>query len=251
MIEKHDCEKDLTMETASNTDTTDTADKDQSQPQPQNQVPPQGDAGDYAGDRQVSECDDISCETAKNECEKCDAKESEDEIKEEIKEKEEKSKRELENEVRRLSGELEKLLAALEEEKGRYIRLYAEYENYRKRTTAEKQAVYIDAYADVLKEILPVYDTLERALTMAGDTTDPAKLIEGIKLTLDMFTGALAKMGIERYGEPGEKFDPNLHNAVMHEESEAHGEGEITQVFQPGFKKGDRVLRFAMVKVAN
>lgn len=170
--------------------------------------------------------------------------------KEKDKEKE-KSKRKLENEIKRLNGEVEKLNAALDEEKNRYIRLYAEYDNYRKRTVSEKQAVYADAYADVLKEVLPVYDTLERALNMASDATDSTKLTEGIKLTLDMFASAFNRLGIERFGEPGEKFDPALHNAVMHEESEEHGEGEITAVFQPGFKKGDRVLRFAMVKVAN
>lgn len=159
--------------------------------------------------------------------------------------------RKLEGEIKRLSGELEKLRATLDEEKNRFVRLYAEYENYRKRTAAEKQAIYVDAYADVLKEILPVYDALERALNISAGTNDFEKMLEGIKMTFDMFGKAFEKMGIERFGAPGDKFDPSLHYAVMHEESDAHGEGEITEVFQPGFKKGDRVLRFAMVKVAN
>jgi len=159
--------------------------------------------------------------------------------------------RKLEGEIKRLSGELEKLRATLDDEKNRFVRLYAEYENYRKRTAAEKQAIYVDAYADVLKEILPVYDALERALNISAGTNDFEKMLEGIKMTFDMFGKAFEKMGIERFGAPGDKFDPSLHYAVMHEESDAHGEGEITEVFQPGFKKGDRVLRFAMVKVAN
>ena len=162
-----------------------------------------------------------------------------------------KSKRKLEGEIKRLGGEFEKLNAIIDSEKERYIRLYAEYDNYRKRTAAEKQSVYAEAYADVLKEILPVYDSLALALTAADDTPDAANLARGVKLTLDAFSGAMAKLGIEEFGDPGDKFDPTLHNAVMHEENEALGEGEIVAVFQRGFKRGDRVLRFAMVKVAN
>ena len=187
------------------------------------------------------------------------------EVNEEIEETEEsqeknpkekdKSKRKLEAEIKRLGGELEKQNAMLDSEKERYIRLYAEYDNYRKRSAAERQAVYIDAYSEALKEILPVYDTLERALEAADGITDngngAAKMVEGVKMTLGMFTEAFARLGIERFGEVGEKFDPTMHNAVMHEVNEAFGEQEINAVFQRGIKKGDRILRFAMVKVAN
>lgn len=237
-----ECEKDMTPEEIKNTDNTDTADAKQSQSEPETQV--------LQSEPESQNTDNISPDAECGQKEKCSC-EKEEKPSEKEKHSGEKEKRKLESEIRQLSGEIEKLNAALDEEKGRYIRLYAEYENYRKRTAAEKQAVYIDAYADALKEMLPVYDALERALNMASGTTDPAKMLEGIKLTFDMFNGALGKMGIERFGAPGDKFDPVLHNAVMHEESDERGEGEITEVFQPGFKKGDRVLRFAMVKVAN
>jgi Molecular chaperone GrpE (heat shock protein) len=185
---------------------------------------------------------------ADNQGDCCDPPEKEKE-----KEKD-KSKRKLENEIKRLGGELEKLSGALDGEKDRYIRLYAEYDNYRRRTAAEKQAVFTDAYTDALKEILPVYDSLERALAVsvsANEGDSAIKLVEGVKLTLNVFSEALAKLGIEQFGAAGDKFDPSMHNAVMHEENGELGEGEITAVFQRGFKKGDRVLRFAMVKVAN
>lgn len=239
MMDMNEKEKELNPEAQDNTENISGANPDKTT---EDSPIPESVAGDGTEEPQG---------TDNSENEKQDT-EQEEKGKDKEKDKEkEKSKRKLENEIKRLNGEVEKLNAALDEEKNRYIRLYAEYDNYRKRTVSEKQAVYADAYADVLKEVLPVYDTLERALNMASDTTDTAKLTEGIKLTLDMFAAAFNRLGIERFGEPGEKFDPALHNAVMHEESEEHGEGEITAVFQPGFKKGDRVLRFAMVKVAN
>lgn len=240
MIESNDREKEMTSEdpiTANQADTANTC-----QCESCNEAAPEEKACDQACEQQGDTAENTDTGTENTESEK---NETEDNC------ENEKSKRKLDSEVRRLSAEIEKLNSMLDDEKNRFVRLYAEYENYRKRTTAEKQAVYVDAYADVLKEILPVYDTLERALNMASDSTDAAKILEGIKLTLDMFGGAFEKLGIERFGAPGDKFDPNLHNAIMHEESDEHGEGEITAVFQPGFKRGDRVLRFAMVKVAN
>jgi molecular chaperone GrpE len=239
MIDMNEKEKELNPEAQDNTENIPGANPDKTT---ENSPIPESVAGDGTEEPQGTD----NSETEMQDTEQ----EEKGKDKEKDKEKE-KSKRKLENEIKRLNGEIEKLNMALDEEKNRYIRLYAEYDNYRKRTASEKQAVYADAYADVLKEVLPVYDTLERALNMASDATDAANLVEGIKLTLDMFAAAFNRLGIERFGEPGEKFDPALHNAVMHEESEEHGEGEITAVFQPGFKKGDRVLRFAMVKVAN
>lgn len=242
MIDMNKKDKDKTTETQDNTDNPDIPGANPDKTTADSPIPESVAGGENGAEDANPQAADNS-EGIKQEKEPAGDKEKEKE--------KDKSKRKLEGEIKRLNGEVDKLNEALDEEKNRYIRLYAEYDNYRKRTAAEKQAVYTDAYADVLKEVLPVYDTLERAVSMAAEATDATKLVEGIKLTLDMFTASFSKLGIERFGEPGDKFDPALHNAVMHEESEEHGEGEITAVFQPGFKKGDRVLRFAMVKVAN
>lgn len=143
----------------------------------------------------------------------------------------------------------EKELAALKEEMAaqneKYLRLLAEYENYRRRTQKEKEATYADAYADALKVLLPTADNLERALRFP----DSAKVVEGVQMTLDKLQAALVTLGIEEI--PCETFDPNFHNAVMHIEDEAYREGAIVEVFEKGYKKGERVIRYAMVKVAN
>lgn len=143
----------------------------------------------------------------------------------------------------------EKELAALKEELAaqneKYLRLLAEYENYRRRTQKEKETTYADAYADALKVLLPTADNLERALRFP----DSAKVVEGVQMTLDKLQQALAALGIEEI--PCETFDPSLHNAVMHVEDEAYGENAIVEVFEKGYKKGERVIRYAMVKVAN
>ncbi len=127
----------------------------------------------------------------------------------------------------------------------KYLRIMAEYDNYRKRAGKDRENAYADAYCDVLKEILPVADNLERAVAFTAD----ANLAQGVAMTYQQLKEAFAKLGIEEI--PTDTFDPNYHNAVMHVEDEEHGEGEIVEVFQKGYKKGDRVLRFAMVKVAN
>jgi len=136
---------------------------------------------------------------------------------------------------------------ALDELNDRYLRMAAEYDNYRKRAQKEREAAYTDAAADVLKEILPVIDTLERAAKFG----DGDKLSEGVNMTLKMFEEVLGKLGVEEIKALGEQFDPELHNAVMHGESDEHGENVITDVFQKGYKKGDKVIRYAMVKVVN
>ncbi len=140
-------------------------------------------------------------------------------------------------------------LAALKEElaaqNDKYLRLMAEYENFRRRAQKDRENTYADAYADVLKEILPVVDNLERALQFS----EGAQLAQGVQMTYAQFLEAMKHMGIEQIETT--TFDPNVHNAVMHVEDETKGEGEIVEVFQKGYKKGERVLRFAMVKVAN
>ncbi|MGL5354334.1 MAG: nucleotide exchange factor GrpE [Clostridium sp.] len=131
--------------------------------------------------------------------------------------------------------------------KERLLRVSAEYENYRKRTAKEKEGIYTDACADVLKEILPVIDNLERALSVEGSIED---LKKGIEMTVKGVNTSFEKLGVEEIDTTGE-FDPNLHQAVMHIQDEALGQNVVAEVFQKGYKKGDKVLRYTMVKVAN
>ncbi len=129
-----------------------------------------------------------------------------------------------------------------------YLRLAADYDNFRKRTVKEKEASYGNGKADAVAKMLPVYDNLERALKQ--DTEDAAYK-KGVELIMTELVKIFTNLGVEIFGEVGETFDPNLHNAVMHIESEEAGENAITMVFQKGFKQGDKVIRFAMVQVAN
>ncbi|MBR6735875.1 MAG: nucleotide exchange factor GrpE [Oscillospiraceae bacterium] len=147
--------------------------------------------------------------------------------------------------------ELEAALIAAEkkaeEAEDKYLRLAAEYENFRKRSKAEREAIYADAAADAVKELLPILDNLERATQY----TAPEKVSEGVQLILKSLPDVFAKMKITVFGKAGEQFDPNIHNAVMHIEDEAYGENEIVDVFQQGYMLGDKVVRYAMVRVAN
>ena len=145
------------------------------------------------------------------------------------------------------SEELEKAKAELEDMKRKYLVMLAEYDNYRKRAQKERENVYSDAYADAIKTLLPVFDNIERANTFVG--TDG--ISEGLKMIINQFKDALSGLGIETFGEAGDNFDPNLHNAVMQTEDESLGENTIAEVFQKGYKRGDKIIRFAMVKVAN
>jgi molecular chaperone GrpE len=128
------------------------------------------------------------------------------------------------------------------------LRLAAEYENYRKRTAVEKESSYANGKADTIEKLLPVYDNLSRA--MAQETADAAYK-KGVEMTLNELVKILTSMGVEIIGQVGDQFDPNLHNAIMHTEDESVEENTITQVFQQGFKMGEKVIRFAMVQVAN
>ena len=141
---------------------------------------------------------------------------------------------------------LEKELAAAKEA---HIRTLAEYDNYRKRSTREKEAAYGDAKAAALKELLPVLDNFDRAL--AAEDADAETLRKGLEMISGSFLSILEKLGVEAFGEAGEPFDPNIHNAVMHLEDESLGENVIAAVFSKGYKLGDRILRPAMVQVAN
>ena len=130
----------------------------------------------------------------------------------------------------------------------KYLRLMAEYDNYRKRSQKEKDALYGDIKANTLKTFLPVYDNLVRAL--AQQTEDEAYK-KGVEMIMTQFNSTMEKLGVTPMDCLGQKFDPAFHNAVMHVEDEEKGENEIVEVFQQGFMLGDRVVRFAMVKVAN
>ena len=130
----------------------------------------------------------------------------------------------------------------------RYLRLAAEYDNYRKRTAKEKEALWSSAKADTDAAFLPVYDNLERAIKQ--ETADEAYK-KGVEMTMNQLKEVFAKLGIEEIPALGEQFDPNLHNAVMHIDDENLGENVVAQVFQAGFRCGEKVIRFAMVQVAN
>ena len=138
--------------------------------------------------------------------------------------------------------------ALLKAEKDRYLRLAAEYDNYRKRSAKERESIYQDVRADTVTKFLPVYDNLARAL---GQATCDEAYRKGVEMIMTQLRDILSRMGVTEIEALGQKFDPALHNAVMHEEDETKGEGEIVQELQKGFKMGDKVIRFAMVRVAN
>ena len=133
-------------------------------------------------------------------------------------------------------------------ERDAHLRLAAEYDNFRKRTVKEKEASYGNGKADAVAKMLPVYDNLERAL---NQPTEDAAYKKGVEMTMNELVKIFTSLGVEIFGEAGEEFDPNLHNAVMHIDDDSFGENTICQVFQKGFKIGDKVVRFAMVQVAN
>ncbi len=129
-----------------------------------------------------------------------------------------------------------------------YLRLAADYDNFRKRTLKEKELSYGNGKADAVEKLLPVYDNLERAL---NQPTEDEAYKKGVEMTMTQLVNIFAGLGVEIYGNPGDVFDPNLHNAVMHTQEEGVAENTITQVYQKGFKMGDKIVRFAMVIVAN
>lgn len=132
--------------------------------------------------------------------------------------------------------------------KDQFLRLAAEYDNYRKRTAKEKENLWTDAKADTVQAFLPVYDNLERALKQ--ETADDA-FKKGVEMTMNQLKEVFAKLGVTEIDAQGKPFDPNLHNAVMHIEDDNFGENTVAQVFQAGFLLGEKVIRFAMVQVAN
>ena len=149
--------------------------------------------------------------------------------------------------IEQLRAQLEQLQAELDAANDKYLRMIAEYDNFRKRSAKEKESIYADAQSDAVQNILPIGDNLARA----AQFTDPASVSKGIAMMQKSFEEALGKMGITEIEAQDKEFDPNWHNAVMHVEDEAFGENVVVEVLQKGYRKGDHVVRYAMVKVAN
>ncbi len=143
----------------------------------------------------------------------------------------------------------EKLTAELNETKDKLLRVMAEYDNFRKRSQKEKEMAYGDTKASTIAEFLPVYDNFIRA--MSAEATDLDSFKKGIEMIFNQYGETFKKLGVESFGEKGEAFDPNIHNAVMHGEDENLPENSISDVFSTGYKMGDRVIRPAIVKVVN
>ena len=148
-------------------------------------------------------------------------------------------------------AELKETVLAKEKEiaelNDKYLRLYAEYDNFRRRSAKEREGIYFDAKSDTVKNILPILDNMERATAF----TEADKVLEGMNLILKSFNESFAKMDVKEIEALGKTFDPNVHYAVMHIEDEAYGENEVVEVLQKGYTCGDKVIRYAMVKVAN
>jgi molecular chaperone GrpE len=162
------------------------------------------------------------------------------EVKEENEVKEEKPKEE---------SKEEKLQKELDEKSDQLLRIAAEYDNFRKRSQREKDALYLDCKASVIKELLPVADNFDRIFANPDISFEDYK--KGVEMTFKQFETVFKDLNVESFGEEGEQFDPNFHNAVMHNEDENLGENVITNVFAKGYKVGDKVVRPAMVAVAN
>lgn len=149
--------------------------------------------------------------------------------------------------VKKYKEEIQKLKEELEVEKDKYLRQTAEYQNFKKRTAKEKEGIYTDACVDVLKEILPNLDNIERAIAAEGNIE---ALKQGVEMTLKGFQNSLEKLGVTEI-ETSEGFDPNFHNAIMHIEDPELGTNVVVEVFMKGYKRGDKVIRHSMVKTAN
>lgn len=189
---------------------------------------------------EAAENEEIKKEEPAEKAEKAEDKKPEEGRKEEKKSSKKSSKK---------PDKAAQLEAELAEQKDRYLRLAAEYDNYRKRSQREKEKVGGDTKAYVLSEILPVIDNFERAAN--NSSADFEAYRKGIEMTFEQMTAIIAKLGAEPFGEVGDKFDPNAYSAVMHIESDELGENEVAQVFSKGYKLGDRIIRFAVVQVAN
>ncbi len=164
---------------------------------------------------------------------------------------EKKKLKKAEAEIAELKKQLEAKDAEAAELADRYTRLFAEFDNFRKRTAKELEGKAADAACDTVAQLLPVLDNLERAAQYNTEDASETPMGKGLELTLKSFVEALSKLGVHEIEAEGKQFDPNIHNAVMHIEDESLGENEVVEVFMKGYAKGDHVLRHSMVKVAN
>ncbi len=149
--------------------------------------------------------------------------------------------------AKKLEAKVAELEKSLAEQNDKYLRMMAEYDNFRKRSAKEKDETYSDAYADALTQLLPIIDNLERAVGVS----EADAVLKGLEMTLKGAADALEKLGVTAFGAKGDEFDPNMHNAVMTVESADVSEGQVVDVFQKGYKRGDKIIRYAMVTVAN
>ena len=185
--------------------------------------------------------EEVKTEEPEIEAKEADGKKPEAEKAEEKKPEEKKGKEKKEEKKLDLKAEMDAL-------NDKYLRICAEYDNFRKRSQKEKDSLYGDVKAETLKKFLPVYDNLVRAL---AQSTEDEAYRRGVEMIMNQFNVTMEKLGVTEIECLGKKFDPAFHNAVMHVEDEEKGENEIVEVFQKGFMMGDKVIRFAMVKVAN
>ena len=185
--------------------------------------------------------EEVKTEEPEIEAKEADGKKPEAEKAEEKKPEEKKGKEKKEEKTPDLKAEMDTL-------NDKYLRICAEYDNFRKRSQKEKDSLYGDVKAETLKKFLPVYDNLVRAL---AQSTEDEAYRRGVEMIMNQFNVTMEKLGVTEIECLGKKFDPAFHNAVMHVEDEEKGENEIVEVFQEGFKYGEKVIRFAMVKVAN
>lgn len=146
-------------------------------------------------------------------------------------------------------SEADNLKEELKKQKESYLRLAAEYENYRKRTQQEKLGIYDDATAKAIEQLLPMADALQMAIQNAKDA--PEEFLKGLEMIQTQFKTSMDKLKVESFGEIGDEFDPNLHNAISKTESDELGENQLSMIYQKGFKIGDKIIRHAMVQVAN
>ena len=186
------------------------------------------------------------CEKVEQEINNCEA----DHVEAETEQENEKCSAKEKKKLKKAEEEIAKLTEAVAQEQDKYMRLYAEYDNFRKRSAKEREGIYTEAYCDALTQILPVLDNLERAAQFSPEDAD-SPMAKGLELTLKSFVETMNKMGVFEIEALGKEFDPNRHNAVMHVEDETVGENTVVEVFMKGYAKGDRVLRYSMVKVAN
>lgn len=187
---------------------------------------------------------------AENQNEKIENQEPEAECCEKVTEKKKGCKKQSgDKKEKKLLEQIAELETKLSEENDKHLRMMAEYENFRKRAAKEKETIYSDAVCDTAAQLLPMLDNLERAL--AAEPDKESSMYKGVEMIMKQCEEIFTKMGISEIEALGKTFDPNLHNAVMHDEDETKGESEVTAVFQKGYVRGDKVLRYSVVKVSN